>query len=129
MVELPKDATGLVIPFDIDVLYDFFGNKEEIKSIEYRKQCSSWFVVSANGDALYAKFLYIENPLLKDSWEKLEKDLDRCIEKSDFCMYYTDGETCNKCPINNLEPKRCAGTVFENIKMRIRNLRGETHVR
>lgn len=58
---------------------------------------------------------------------------DKCVYvdilDDDFCMYYTDGETCNKCPINNLEPKRCAGTVFENIKMRIRNLRGETNAR
>lgn len=65
MVELPKDATGQVIPFDIDALYDCLGNKAEIKSIEYRKQCSSWFVVSAKGDALHAKFLYIEKPTVK----------------------------------------------------------------
>ena len=58
---------------------------------------------------------------------KPPKDLDRCIKKSGFCMYFTDGETCNTCPINELEPKRCAGAVFESIKMRICNLKGETH--
>lgn len=68
-----------------------------------------------------------EYPALKDSWEKLEKDLDRCIEKSDFCMYFTDGESCDTRPINELEPKRRAGAVLESIKMRIRNPRGETH--
>lgn len=127
MVKLPNDAEGNVVPFDIDILYDKVGTKVEVEYIEYRTKCSVWLVVDSKGDVLSPGFLYIENPALKDSWEKLEKDLDRCIKNSDLCLYYTDGETCTTCPINNLEPKRCAGAVFENIKMRIRNLRGETH--
>lgn len=123
MVEPPKDATGCEIPLTTTLLYDKCGQKVIVYDYKYYPRINKWSVNTIQGTSL-ATSLYL-TPL--DSWEKLEKDLDRCIEKSDFCMYFTDDETCNTCPLNELEPKRCAGAVFESIKMRIRNLKGETH--
>lgn len=35
-VELPKDATGLEIPLDTEVLYDMCGTKVSVKEFLYR---------------------------------------------------------------------------------------------
>ena len=131
MVELPKDATGVTIPFDIDLLYDRMGNKSEVKSIEYRKQCSNWLVVNSNGDALYSQFLYIKNPLLNDSWDKLENDLESASASSSLlqapCAWFCGGEgRCDDCKMKH-NIISCDVLLFEEILNRIRNLRGETH--
>lgn len=64
-----------------------------------------------------------------DSWEKLEKDLDRCIATSNPCRYYSpSGLMCEDCEIVDSSLNMgCEGIVFKSIKERIRNLRGETN--
>lgn len=63
---------------------------------------------------------------LPDSWEKLEEDLDRCIEESDLCMYYNNqNPDCNNCTISGNESRGCTSIALEDIKKRIRKLRGE----
>lgn len=71
-----------------------------------------------------SKYFIVEN----DSWEKLEKDLDRCISTSNPCRYYSPlGLMCKDCEIivSGLN-MGCEGIVFKSIKERIRNLREET---
>lgn len=64
--------------------------------------------------------------ILPDSWEKLEEDLDRCIEESDLCMYYNNqNPDCNNCTISGNESRGCTSIALEDIKKRIRKLRGE----
>lgn len=63
--------------------------------------------------------------LKPDSWEKLEEDMDRCIEKSDSCMYFSPGGDCFKCAKPDSETCGCTAAVFNDIKRRIRRLRGE----
>lgn len=66
--------------------------------------------------------MYLKPP---DSWEKLEEDLDRCIEESDLCMYYSHGGSCSTCAISGNETYGCTAVVLKDIKERIRKLRGE----
>lgn len=60
-----------------------------------------------------------------DSWEKLDEDLDRRIEKSDICMYYNQNGDCRNCTISGNESRGCTSIALEDIKERIRKLRGE----
>lgn len=38
--------------------------------------------------------VYLNQP---DSREKLEADLDKCIEADDYCRYYSTSGICSKC--------------------------------
>lgn len=57
-----------------------------------------------------------------DSWEKLEEDLDRCIEESDPCMYYSPRGSCFTYAKPDSETCGCTAAVFKSIKERIRKL-------
>lgn len=126
-IELPKDAEGREIPFDTKVLYDRCGNEYEVSryccSVRQSIPERVWEAVVLDTVTYYTSRLYLTPP---DSWEKLEEDLDRCIEESDLCMYYNNqNPDCNKCTISGNESRGCTSVALEDIKRRIRNLRGE----
>lgn len=102
-IELPKDAEGREIPLDTDVLYSGNGFQNNIRGFLYRSKGISikdrWIVVFANGIERFAFQMHLTPP---DSWEKLEEDLDRCIE-ADCISHGTS-------------------LVLEDIKQRIRKL-------
>lgn len=66
-------------------------------------------------------YLYIKPP---DSWEKLEKDLDRCIKADSLCAY-RQSEECSTCILPRDSQCHCDSLALEAIKERIRKLRGE----
>lgn len=110
-ITLPKDAEGREIPRNTEVMYDINGKKVHITSFTYKCDVhslwSQWKVFSPDikGEKegmLPADSLYLTPP---DSWEKLEEDLDRCIEAD-----------CVSLGVS---------LVLEDIKQRIRKLRGE----
>lgn len=125
MIELPRDANGCVIPLDTKVLYDECGNELEVS----RYRCSVrqsirervWEAVMLNTLTYYTSCLYITPP---DSWEKLEEDLDKCIEANDSCRYYSTSGICSKCTRPDNDGGGCTTVVFGDIKKRIRKLRG-----
>lgn len=129
-VELPKDAEGREIPLDTVALYDDSGNVHNIRRFMYTtdfdlddKWINSWIAVVDDYKTAKPEQMYLTSP---DSWEKLEDDLDRCIEESDLCMYYNNqNPDCNKCTISGNESRGCTSVALEDIKRRIRKLRGE----
>lgn len=86
----------------------------------------TWFVyikhTSGEHMTLYACDVYLTKP---DSWEKLEEDLDKCIEADDSCRYYCIDGICAKCTRPDNDGGGCTTAVFSDIKKRIRKLRGE----
>lgn len=66
-------------------------------------------------------YLYLTPP---DSWEKLEKDLDRCIKADSLCAY-SKSEECSTCVLPRDSQCHCDSLALEAIKERIRKLRGE----
>ena len=120
-VELPKDAEGREIPLDTECLYTCNGEKQDVLSFTYYRRKDIWEIET---DTLLVKsiYLYLTPP---DSWEKLEEDLDRCVEESNLCMYYNQNLDCNNCPISGNESRGCTSITLEDIKKRIRKLRGE----
>lgn len=114
-----------------EVLYDINGKKVHITSFTYGFDViglwGQWKVFSFDirgekDGMLPADSLYLTPP---DSCEKLEEDLDRCIEESNLCMYYSQNLDCNNCAISGNETRGCTSIALEDIKERIRKLRGE----
>lgn len=129
MVELPKDAEGLEIPLDTVALYDDDGNVHSVRRFIYTtdfdlgdKWINSWIAVVDDYKVAKPEQMHLTPP---DSWEKLEDDLDRCIKESDLCMYYNQNLDCNNCTISGNETRGCTSIALEDIKKRIRKLRGE----
>ena len=125
MIELPKDATGCEIPLTTTLLYEKYGQKVTVYDYKYDPRIKEWSVDAIQGTRL-ATSLYL-TPL--DNWEKLEKDLDRCISTSSPCRYYSpSGLMCEDCEIiDSSLDMGCEAMVFNSIKQRIHNLRGEKH--
>lgn len=128
-IELPKDAEGREIPLDTVALYDDSGNVYSIRRFIYTndfdlndKWMNSWYVVTDDYKTAKSELMHLTKP---DSWEKLEEDLDRCIEESNLCMYYNQNLDCNNCTISGNESHGCTSIALEDIKKRIRMLRGE----
>lgn len=124
-VELPKDADGREIPLDVEFLYNANGEAVKPYSFTFRRYdgfCWEMHIVGAPNLVYDPKSFYLNPP---DSWEKLEEDMDRCIEKSDSCMYFSPRGDCFKCAKPDSETCGCTAAVFNDIKRRIRRLRGE----
>lgn len=125
-IELPKDAEGREIPLDTKVLYNRDGDAYEVACYVYtvRQTISRriWDAKMLDGTIRYTTSLHLTPP---DSWEKLEEDLDRCIEESNLCMYYNQNLDCNNCTISGNETRGCTSIALEDIKERIRKLRGD----
>ena len=130
MIELPRDAEGREIPLDTVALYDDDGNVYSVRRFIYTtdfdlddKWINSWIAIVDDYKTAKPEQMYLTSP---DSWEKLEDDLDRCIEESDLCMYYNNqNPDCNKCTISGNESRGCTSVALEDIKRRIRKLRGD----
>lgn len=127
-IEMPKDAEGREIPLDTVALYDDDGNVYSIRRFIYTndfdlndKWMNSWYVVTDDYKTAKSELMHLTKP---DSWEKLEDDLDRCIEESNLCMYYNQNLDCNNCTISGNESRGCTSIALEDIKKRIRMLRG-----
>lgn len=128
-IELPKDAEGREIPLDTVALYDDSGNVHNIRRFMYTndfdssdKWINSWIAVADDYKVAKPEQMHLNKP---DSWEKLEDDLDRCIKESNLCMYYNQNLDCNNCTISGNESRGCTSIALEDIKKRIRMLRGE----
>lgn len=128
-IELPKDAEGREIPLDTVALYDDDGNVHSVRRFIYTtdfdlndKWINSWIAVVDDYKVAKPEQTHLTKP---DSWEKLEEDLDRCIEESNLCMYYNQNLDCNNCTISGNESRGCTSIALEHIKKRIRMLRGE----
>lgn len=126
-VELPKDAEGREIPLNTETLYTDSGPIFRVEKFEYVRSMG-WYIYGYYEDETvhFEAMPSILHLIQPDSWEKLEEDLDRCIEESDLCMYYNNqNPDCNKCTISGNESRGCTSVALEDIKRRIRKLRGE----
>lgn len=128
-IELPKDAEGREIPLDTVAVYDDSGNVYSVRRFIYTndfdlgdKWMNSWRMVVDDYKTAKPEQMHLIKP---DSWEKLDEDLDRCIKASDICMYYSQNLDCNNCTISGNETHGCTSIALEDIRKRIRKLRGE----
>lgn len=119
-IELPKDAEGREIPLDTECLYTYKGEKQDVLGFTYYRKEEKW-EIETDLRVVNSIYLYITPP---DSWEKLEKDLDRCIKADSLCAY-SPSEECSTCILPRDSQCNCDSFALEAIKERIRKLRGE----
>ena len=96
-IELPKDGNGEVIPFNTTMMYRENGNQFHVSDLFFEARPRRWFARSGS----------------------------ECIEESNLCMYYNQNLDCNNCTISGNESRGCTSIALEDIKKRIRMLRGE----
>lgn len=122
-IKLPRDAEGREIPLDTKRLYEADGVPVIIRAFRYNPHECFWRVERLDGlGTPETTELRLTTP---DSWEKLEDDLDKCIESDDYCRYYSASGICAKCTRPDNDGCGCTTVVFSDIKKRIRKLRGE----
>lgn len=119
-IELPKDAEGREIPLDTECLYTYKGEKQDVLGFTYYRKEEKW-EIETDLRIVNSIYLYITPP---DSWEKLEKDLDRCIKADSLCAY-SPSEECSTCILPRDSQCNCDSFALEAIKERIRKLRGK----
>lgn len=136
-IELPRDAEGREIQLDTKVLYDYEGEELHVTRIEFDPfKCEWFFAVREWTIGLIIipyrpQFVYLENPVPPDSWEKLEEDLVRATANDDTfnttaCAYMNrSGDMCSECKFCDNRTRRCSSQMAEDIASRIRKLRGE----
>lgn len=136
---LPRDAEGREVPLDTNVMYNINGKKLHITKFALTCKCdgpslwTQWKVLSPDiksedDGMLPTESLYLTQP---DSWERLEKDVDRAAKnKAEFdsrpCAYMNNSDIqCGDCKFNHGPIGRCQSRMFEDIVSRIHNLRNE----
>lgn len=129
-IELPKDAKGREIPLNTAFLYDNNGQAYEVRTyccaVDEDMPDRKWEALlfsrgSAEIRSIRTTTLYLTPP---DSWGKLEEDLDRCIKGDSLCAY-SPSEECSTCIMPRDSQCRCDSLALEDIKERMRKLRGE----
>lgn len=127
---LPKDAEGKEVPLDTETLYDEHGEPRYVKKFSYnpngKTTDSKWTIEYVSGVSKFVSQMYLTQP---DSWKKLADDLDRCIKDNTICMYYCPVQkaNCSMCAKpGGRDTYECTSLVFNDIKKRIRKLRGES---
>lgn len=102
-IELPKDAEGREIPLDTVALFNRDGNVYSIVRWTFTTDfdlsdgwSNKWRAITDRGFALDPALVYLTTPE-PDTWEKLEDDLDRCIEADGLCSYHNQSGVCFKC--------------------------------
>lgn len=120
-IELPKDAEGREIPLDTECLYTYKGEKQDVLGFTYHRKEEKW-EIETDLRIVNSIYLYITPP---DSWEKLEEDLDRCIEADSLCAY-SPSEECSACILPRDSQCHCDSFALKAIKKRISKLRSES---
>ena len=134
---LPKDAEGREIPLDTRKIFDKEGNEWRVEHVEYDPNDHGWrFLVSKDKyrGFLYARYVYLEKPAARDSWENLLEDLDNAAKGGDNaeCLHMRRedievGEQCSGCRLYNADDvfSDCSCLAYGDIAARIRKLRSE----
>lgn len=119
----PRDARGTCIPRDTTMMYRNDNSQFHVTDFFYKAKPDRWF--ARNGSMCVETSRLYLNASKKDSWEKLEENLDKCIESDDSCLYYSTSGICSKCTRPDNDGSGCTTAVFSDIKKRIRKLRGD----
>lgn len=123
-IPAPVDADGNVVPLTTRMLYDEDGHG--IAIVEYAVIFSNdtgvqvWSVRSSYGLIMALNRCHLERP---DSWERLEKDIQRAAG-NDVCGYYDKaGKPCGDCPAHRTQDN-CLLVALRDVMRRTKALGG-----
>ena len=121
-VPAPVDKDGNVVPLTTRRLYDGYG--QEVSVMEYALIYSKytgvqvWHVMSSDGSIFMLDRCHLERP---DSWERLEKDIQRTAG-NDVCGYYNKaGKPCGDCAAHRTQDN-CLLVAMRDVMRRTKAL-------
>lgn len=113
-VPAPVDADGEVVPLDTTELYTDGGEMIRVSNIRFNGY--SWLIGTVHKYGLYGlDELHLAQP---DSWERLEKDVERCKNQECACAYFDHQPVnCAECQIAGEDCSTfIAGDIFRRAK-------------
>lgn len=117
-VPTPVDADGEVVPLNTKKLYTDDGEMIRVNSISFDGY--SWDVRNSGSGVLYP--INMLHRTKRDSWEKLEEDVQKVTEIGDICRYYDKvDESCDECPAGDI-PDLCSAIVLRDVLRRSKAL-------
>ena len=121
-VPAPVDNDGNVVPLTTRMLYD--GDGQEVSVMEYALIYSKytgvqvWHVMSSDGSIFMLDRCHLVRP---DSWERLEKDIQRTAG-NDVCGYYNKaGKPCGDCAAHRTQDN-CLLVAMRDVMRRTKAL-------
>lgn len=114
-IELPKDASGAIVPFDTTMMYRENGNQFHVSDLFFEARPRRWFARSGS-ECIETNKLYLDSKK-KDSWKKLTNDLHRCVETNNLCGIVSPTLLCDDCVLDS--SIRCDGAIAGIIENRI----------
>lgn len=116
-VPVPRDADGQVVPLDTTELYTDEGETVHVWSICFNHYF--WHVRRLGDGRPYS--LDRLHRTERDSWEKLEEDIQKVAE-SDVCGYFDKVyKPCGDCPAR-LTQDKCASVALQDVMRRAKAL-------
>lgn len=117
-VPAPKDADGKVVPLGTEKLYTNDGEVVRVDSICYGAHL--WSVRRMYSDKTY--WLDSLHCTKQDSWEKLERDIQKVAKTDDTCAYFDNsGKSCDECPAGDV-PDLCSAVMLRDVLQRAKAL-------
>lgn len=114
---VPRDADGQVVPLDTTELYTDEGEMVCVWSICFNQY---FWHVRRLGDGRPYRLDRLHRTE-RDSWEKLEEDIQKVAE-SDVCGYFDKVyKPCGDCPARRTQDK-CASVALQDVMLRAKAL-------
>lgn len=96
-VPAPMDADGKIVPLGVKKLYASDGEALDVELIGFDGR---WVVKFDRRGLFNLDWFHLSEP---DSWERLEKDIQRAAG-GDVCGYYNKaGKSCGDCPAHRTQ--------------------------
>lgn len=116
-VPAPVDADGEVVPLDVVELHMSDGEPVFVESICFD---GNWWSAQLLGERFQRRLVTL-HVLPPDSWEQLEKDIQRTAG-SDVCGYYDKaGKPCGDCPAQRTQDN-CLLVALRDVMRRTKAL-------
>lgn len=116
-IPAPVDSNGRMVPLDIKELV-YKDETREVYGLAYSTRRASWRVAFVDDDVTN-----LSACTLLDSWERLEKDIQRAAG-GDICGYYDNaGKSCGDCPAHRTQDN-CLLVAMRDVMRRTKALAG-----
>lgn len=120
-VPAPKDADGEVVPLNTKELYTDDGEMICVNSIRF--DGCSWDVRNSSSGVLYP--INMLHRTKRDSWEKLEEDVEQFEDGGTACEYFgSELTSCNECKSPCSIGANCRNSVARDVLRRAKALAG-----
>ena len=122
-VSAPVDADGEVVPLTTKVMYDRDGGEHKVNFYSFAPESGYWTVnidMQSDSETHVTEGFRLRRP---DSWELLEKDVERFEDSGTACEYFgNELSDCNECKSPCSIGTNCRNIVARDVLRRAKAL-------